>query len=135
MNLGADVIAALPELRAQAESLHTDTFTIYRATGGSVTDPETLEETPSYAAVLTGVKGKLQTTQAQANEVQTPGQKVAETVLLWHTSVNTRGVLTDDEVECTASLDPEQVGVRVRIAGPFLKSIATARRFKVEELS
>lgn len=136
VTLGADIAAALPELRRQAESLHLDTFTVFRRTGGVVTDPVTHEETPEFATVLSGVMGKLQTTEAQSRDTQTPGQKVTETGLSWHTSVNTLGVLTDDEVVCTASVhDPALVGLRVRVVGPFLKSIATARRFQVSELS
>lgn len=124
--------------RTQAERLHTDTFTVYRKTGATTTDPVTLIESPVYATVLTGVRGKFQTRQSSPNDVQSAGMKVAETSLEWHTSMNTLGVLTDDEVVCTAVGplgDPEQVGRRVRITGPFLKSLATARRFEVEEAS
>jgi hypothetical protein len=124
--------------RIMAESLHVDTFTVYRATGNKVTDPVTLEERDEYAEVLDGVKGKFKSGEGQDGEAQIPGQTVAETSLSWHTSVSTLGVRTSDEVECTAvgpSSDPELVGVRVRVTGPFLRSLATARRFRVEELS
>ena len=135
MNIGYDVAAALPELRAQAESLHTDMFTVYRATGASTQDPVTLVEVPVFAVVLSGVRGKLQAGTNQANDVQVVGVKVAESTLYWHTSVGTVGVLTDDVVACTGvgpGGDPELVGRRVRVVGPFLKSHATARRFQVE---
>lgn len=138
MTLGADIAAVLPELRVQAESLHQDTFTVYRKTGATVTDPDTLVESAQYATVLASVKGKLQSGSAQANDAEIPGQKVIETALFWHTSVKTLGVLPDDEVLCIAAgplSDPEIVGSRVRITGPFLKSLATARRFPVEEQS
>lgn len=136
MILGDEIAAALPELRAQAESLHTSTFTVHRRTGAKTQDPVTLEETDEFAVVLADVMGKFQTTEAQSREAQTPGQKVTETSLAWHTSVSTLGVLTDDVVECTASpTDPALVGVRVRVAGTFLKSYATARRFPVEVTS
>lgn len=138
MTLGADIAAALPELRAQAESLHTDTFTVYRATGEKTQDPVTLVESDVFATVLADVAGKLQTGQAQPNDTQAAGQNVVESGMFWHTSVNTLGVLTDDVVECTAVgplSDPELVGRRVRVTGPFLKSLATARRFPVEAVS
>lgn len=139
MTLADDIAAALPELRAAAESLHRDTFTVHRATGGTVTDPVTLTEVREYAAVLTGIKGKFKGGNAGNNTVQTPGVQVAETSPEWHTSVTVLGILTDDEVECTAvdpdMGDPDLVGVRVRITGPAIRSIATARRFKVSELS
>jgi hypothetical protein len=134
VTLADDVTAALPELRAAAESLHRDTFTVHRPTGETVTVG--LTETPVYETVHEGVKGKLQSGQAQTRETETPGVKVAETSLFWHTSVTVLGILTDDEVECTASeYDPALVGTRVRVTGPHLKSIATARRFPVSELT
>lgn len=135
MNLGADIAAALPELRRQAESRMTDIFTVFRATGNTTTDPDTLVETPEYATVLTDVKGRFQSSNVQPRDAVTPGVTAAETLLSWHTPVTTVGVLTGDIVECTAAVDPELVGLRVRVAGPFVKSAATARRFPVELVS
>lgn len=133
------VRAAFPELRAAAESLHRDTFTVYRATGEITIDPVTLVETKVYATVVANVRGKFKASGADNRDAQTPGMKVAETGLEWHTSLNVTGIHTDDEVECVAvdpvSGDPENVGRRVRITGPFIKSIATARRFRVSELT
>jgi hypothetical protein len=125
--------------RRLAESLHRDTFTVYRATGEFAENPDTLTETPVYAAIHEGVRGKLQTGESQPRDTQTPGVKVTETSLFWHTSVTVSGVLTDDVIECTAVDprvgDPALVGTRVRVTGPFLKSIATARRFPVQEIT
>lgn len=138
MSLGADIAAALPELRAQAESMHTDTFSVFRADGTFSTDPVTLEERPNFATVHGSVAGKLQFPNVRPQDALIPGQVVIRSEFAWHTSVNTLGVLPGDEVECIAVGplgDPELVGVRVRVAGPFLKSHATARRFPVEELS
>lgn len=124
--------------RREAESLHTDTFKVSRQTGVE-TDPETLEERPVLTVVRPSVKGKLKAGGAQNRSVQTPGVQFAETTPEWHTSVEVTGILTDDIVECIAvdpiSGDPDLVGVTLRITGPFLQSRATARRFKVEELS
>lgn len=113
----------------------TDTFTVSRATGDTTTDPDTLVETPEYATVLTDVKGRFQSSNVQPRDAETPGVTAAESALSWHTSVATVGVLTGDVVECTAAVDPELVGLRVRVAGPFVKSAATARRFPVELVS
>ena len=138
MSLGTDIAAALPELRAQAESLHRDTFRVYRNNGGTTTDPETLEERPTFDTTHASVQGKLQFTDLRPSDAPLPGQVLTETSLQWHTSVNTLGVLTGDEVECTAVGplgDPELIGMRVRVAGPFLKSMATARRFPVTQVS
>ncbi len=131
--------ARLSRARASVETLHTDTFAVYRPTGATTTDPETLVETPVYDTVHASVKGKFQATASQNLAVATPGQQVAETRFEWHTSINTLGILTDDEVECVAvdplMGDPDLVGTRVRITGPFLKTHATARRFQVSELT
>jgi hypothetical protein len=127
---------ALARGQAAAERLHTDTFAVYRATGETATDPDTLEERPVYATVHGSVKGKLQATQSRNLDVQVPGVKLSASRFEWHTPVSTDGVLTDDEVVCLTSVtDPEMVGVRVRVTGPFIKTHATARRFEVIEIS
>ena len=114
----------------------TDTFAVRRPTGATVTDPDTLIETPVYETVHESVKGRFQTNEAQTREVDAAGVKVAESTLTWHTPVSTVGVLTDDVVECIASThDPELVGVVARVVGPFTKSQATARRFPVQRVS
>lgn len=134
-----DVQAVLPELRAAAESLHRDTFTVYRPAGLGPDPDESSREIPVFTTVHAGIRGKLKASGADNRDVQTPGVKVAETGLEWHTSLSVLGILTDDEVECTAvdpvMGDPALVGTRVRITGPFIKSIATARRFRVVELT
>src|SRR3546814_3732902 len=131
--------AMLMRGRAMAEKLHTDTFTVRRTTGETTTDPDTLEEVPVYATVHTDIAGKFKGVGGQNRAVQTPGVQLAETTPEWHTSVTVLGILTDDIVECTAvdpvTGDPDLVGVTVRITGPFLQSKATARRFKVQEIS
>lgn len=139
MTLGSDIIAALPELRAQAESTFTDTYTVFRKTGAKITDPVTLEETDEYAPVRSGVKGKLKQGLGRGADAEIPGIVAVVSSLEWHTPISTLGVRVDDEIECTAvdaSVgDPTMVGVRVRITAPFLMSKATARRFPVEEVS
>lgn len=109
-----------------------------RATGNKVTDPVTLVETDELATVHASVKGKVQMSAAGPLEVALPGQSIAESNLIWHTSMSTLGIRTGDVVECTAvgaKGDPDTVGLRLRIIGPFLKSLATARRFPVQVYS
>jgi hypothetical protein len=139
VTLGNDVAQALPALRAAAESMHRDTFTVFRKTGATTTNPVTLEEVAQFAVVHEDVKGKLKQGEGSGEDVDIPGAVVVASGLVWHTSVTVAGIRTDDEVECTAvdgvTGDPDLVGVRVRVTGPFLRSIATARRFPVQELS
>lgn len=124
--------------RRMAESLFAETFMVQRATGNKIQDPVTLEETDELATVHASVMGKFQFPESRPRDVQVPGMKVAETAAEWHTSVSVLGILTDDIVACVAvgeGGDPDLVGSRVRVVGPFMKSFATARRFPVEELS
>lgn len=125
----------LAEARHRTEQEHTGTFAVYR-TNGVETDPETLEERPTYATVHANVAGKLKFTDLQPSVAVTPGVVAAETSLQWHTSVQTLGVQVNDEILCLDEPnDPELVGIRVRVTGPFLRSHATARRFPVQEIS
>lgn len=131
-----DIAGLLQRGRAAAEALHTATFNVLRPSGEKVEDPVTLEEIPVLIVKHTAIRGKFQTGQSQTREAEAPGVKIADTTLEWHCSVLVADLLTDDVVECTASpSDPAQVGVRVRIIGPFVKSLATARRFSVERIS
>lgn len=131
--------SVLSEGRRFNEALMTDTFTVYRKTGATTVDPDTLEEVPVFAVVVEDVLGKLKDAEARPRVAFIPGIGAAVSSLEWHCPVETTGILTDDEVECTAvgdeTGDPELVGTRVRITGPFAKSYATARRFPVEEVS
>jgi hypothetical protein len=100
--VGNDVAAALPGLRVQAESLHRDTFSVFRKTGNKTQDPVTLEEVDEFATVHTGVKGKLKQGEGSGEDTEIPGAVVVVSRLFWHTSVTVTGVLTDDEVEETS---------------------------------
>lgn len=133
------VDGAATDGRAAAESLHRDTFTVYRPAGLGPDPDEPDREIPVFTTVHTNIRGKLKNTGADNREVQSPGVKVAVTGLEWHTSISVLGILTDDEVECTAvdpvTGDPANVGVRARVTGPAIQSIATARRFRMSELT
>jgi hypothetical protein len=131
-----DIDTLLARGRAAAEALHTSTFNVLRPTGQTTEDPVTLKEVPVLTTRHTAIRGKFQTGQAQTREAEAPGVKIADTTLEWHCSVAVVDILTDDIIECTTSpADPSHPGVRVRVIGPFIKSLATARRFPVELLS
>lgn len=139
MSLGSDVVAALPQLRAQAESMFRDTFSVLRKTGNKITDPVTLEEVDEYSVFIPSVKGKLKNGLGRGADAEIPGVVAVVSSMEWHTSVSTVGIRLDDEIQCVAVDatvgDPELVGVRVRVTGPIARSLATARRFPVEEVS
>ena len=52
--LGDDVAAALPHLRAHAESLMVDAVLVQVATGDTTIDPVTLAEVPAFTDVYAG---------------------------------------------------------------------------------
>lgn len=138
MDILADIREKLPALRAQAESLMKDTCTVRRATGATTTDPVTLEEVPVFAVVLTGLMCKIKSVTAQDIDAHVPGQTVVKSSLEWHVPVATVGVkvndvVTIDTVDSVVG-DPDLVGRKFRVSGPFVRSYATARRFPVEEV-
>jgi hypothetical protein len=139
MDLVADIDAALPFLRQQAESMMTDTCTVKRATGETEPDPVTYEEVPTYTVIHTGLKCKVKAGATQANAVQIPGQTIVLSGMELHVPISTVGVLTNDLVTIDTvdpvMGDPDMVGKVLRVTGPFLKSRATARRFRVEVAS
>lgn len=136
MSIQHDVTGILPYLRQEAESMMTSTATVSRATGATTTNTTTLEEELVFATVLTGVKCKIKTSGANPADAGIPGQVAASTIPEWHCPISTVGIKTGDQVTITAvdSLvgDPETVGKKYRIEGPFLRDNATARRFRIE---
>ena len=112
-----------------------DACTIRRKTG-TTTDPETGVITPTYTTVYQG-KCKVQQPDTQARE-ETPGQ--AELLMVrreLHLPILTSGgVRADDEATIdTCVHDPDTVGRKLVVRGEMSKSMATARRLGVEEVT
>lgn len=133
MTLGADVVAALPGFRAQAESLMTDTCTVSRG-GGEVFNPATGQYEAAQTPVYEG-KCRLQSVRAQAANPEA-GEAVytVERVELQLPFGVTFHV--GDTATFTGSLlNPDLVGAVYRVTGLGRKSQATAQRFNVEVIS
>lgn len=134
MSLGADLAAALPGLRAEAESMMLSTGIVWRATGNTVIDPDTFEETAEMVSVYEG-RGRLKLPNSLAvNPSAVPGTVVTgvESYLSLPVNDASAGVRAGDIWETTANpLDPDLVGQRVRITRPHAQTYATARRFPV----
>lgn len=132
MTLGYSLSAALPRLRAQAESRMTDTVRITRD-GTPVWDDETGTYTPTTTTVYTG-KARLKLSTSVVGNVDAQGQLLAAQSPRLDLPVATSGgVQVNDSVEVTASVnDPASVGLRLTIEGVFFQTDATARRFPVE---
>ena len=137
MSLGEDITAALPGLRAAAESMMISEGIVRRATGQVVRDPDTLVETPEYAVVYEG-KCRFKAASTQAGRSAIPGAVAVDqgaTLSLPIGVVGAGDVRLDDLWECTANpLDPSKIGKKARIAGEHSQTFATAHRYPVEEV-
>lgn len=129
------VASALARGRRAAERLMVDECTIRRRTG-STTDPDTGQITPTYTTLYTG-RCRVQQQAVQARE-ETPGP--AELLMVrreLHLPVATStGVRAGDQVSITACVhDPDLVGRDLVVRDEMAKSMATARRLGVEEVT
>lgn len=119
--------------RAVAERLMTDTCTVQRQTGSSMSEV-TLIVTPTYSTIYTG---KCRVRTASSEVMVDVGDRAASlhnyTVSI---PVSATILAPDDLVTITASgLDPAQPGLTLRILGALHGSQMTARRFLCQEVT
>lgn len=120
--------------RTTAESLMLDTCTVERP-GAPVTDPVTGAVTPSLTLIYTG-KCKVQQTLAQASNPVAGGHSFTVQDTRWDSPITAGPFAVNDVVTITASaLDAQLVGRKFRVTELFHKSMATAQRVRVEEVS
>lgn len=133
--LGADVQAALPFFRAQAESMMVDRWIVERSVTGPL-DETTGEYTNTVTTVYDG-PGKLKGANIQVGEVDAAGQLlVVQSATLSFPVAGSELIVEGDMARCVSAVnDLSLVGVRVRVEGPHHQTFATARRFRVEERS
>lgn len=133
-----DVAAALPQLRAAAESLMTATWRIDRVVHDSDGKPVTTvvnhKTIPTREVVYEG-RAKLQTYEGHEVALPAGGATVVQQRMSLHLPVHAFRPLPGDIATCLASTDPLMVGKRVRVvqAAPF-KEHATTYRVFVDEL-
>jgi len=126
-------MGALERGRRLAEARMGDTCSIRRR-GGTTTDDNTGEVTPTWADVYAG-KCRIQQRTVQA-ESQTPGQDFQIlTRLELQIPVDAPALQVGDEVTMTASGDPQLVGQVLTVRDLAAKSEATARRIGVTRRS
>lgn len=137
MNLGYDVAAALPELRAQAESIMTSRVVVSRETG-RVRDPETGSYIPTWTVIYQG-KARLRMPSTQAREVDQAGQRIVESAPTLSLPIGDSSAslvaLDDVAVLVEHAADPLIVGTRMRVVEGNDQTWSTARRFSVEILT
>ena len=136
--LGDDLLAALPQLRAAAESLMTATWRFERQVKGADGKPVSTvvnhKTIPTREVVHEG-KAKLQTYEGHEVALPAGGATVVQQRMSLHLPVHVFRPLPGDVATCLASTDPLMVGKRVRVvqAAPF-KEHASAYRVFVDEL-
>ena len=134
MTLGDDVVATLPLLRAQAESLMRDTCTITRP-GVPQLDENTGLLTAPEALVYEG-KCKVQSKDSSTASLDAGGAVFRVVSRQVHIPVGVADVRNDDVVTVTASLlNPFGVGRKYRVEGFTPDSFDTAARIPVKEIT
>lgn len=138
MSLGADIAAALPELRAHAESLMVDACTI--TTPDPAGEPVWDDETGTWGdpPPLTVYSGKCRVQTTMTGETNPDAGDREWTVQSLSVSVpmSATGFAIGDTVTVTASeFDPDLVGRVFTITALAHKTHMTARRMRVEEVT
>jgi hypothetical protein len=133
VSLGADIAAALPELRAAAESMMRATFRITRA-GGETWNPETLQNDSTLTTVYEG-PGRLRAINTQDKGGDAADQAFIESQFtLSLPIVGSEGIEKDDVAECVEDpSDAAMTGRRFVVTWPAAQSDASARRLPVRE--
>ena len=140
MDPASMIVANMPRLRRNAESLMTDTIRVIRP-GGVTVDPETGVESTGGQTLYEG-PGKVQTAGGIASQMSTAsgettnlGGVVPEWSLYLHLPVGATGLQEKDVAVVVASADPDLVGRHLRLVNmQSEKTHATARRWNVQEI-
>lgn len=111
------------------------TCEITRVTGTTV-DPATGLEVKTTEVVWSGVC-RLRYPYVRPQQVLADGQQLSKNRgILWVPVEGTGGIAADDVATITASdLDPDSVGMKVRVESQFAETHATSRRLPIEVMS
>ena len=132
MTLGADIAAALPELRVQAESRMTASCTITRPGDEVVWNPETMQNESLPVTVYTGRCRVRAGGQQDRAENAADQSFMASQYILSLPVVGSEGVRRDDTVTITGCPeDAALVGDVFRVVAESAGSQTTARRLTV----
>jgi len=135
MTLGSDIEAALPGLRAEAESRMKDTITVGSFTDS--TDPETLQPVRTLNAERYAGKARLRYGSLTAASTATGSDQIAQPIVVQtpYLSVpwGTARLFEGDEVRIDGSENPLLVGRTYQVAGNAVGE--TAHRYPLTELS
>lgn len=116
--------------RAAAEALMRDTCVVERR-GEDVTDPVTAEVTESWEPVYSGAC-KMQGRTAQAAAPVAGGHVFTVEQLMIHLPVSAGSMVGDRATIVTSTMDPDLVGLQLRLTELARGSYRTADRWNVE---
>lgn len=136
--LGHDIAAALPELRAQAESLMVDTLLIEDETGETTIDPVTLAEVPEYAEVYAG-PGRVQRPGSLSPREQVSGGfEFGVKALLAQLPLSATGITPGMRVTVVAvgaTTDPDLLDMVATVRANLTKTHPAKRTLVCEEVT
>ena len=128
VNFAAELLAALPGLRRNAESMMTDTVRISRADG----EPDPLTGVPGTVQVYEG-PGKVQSFRPYEQTFEVVGAQIVQARREVHVPVDAGQFKVGDVVEVIASRHrPALIGSKYRVAFPDEKTHQTAQRLLVD---
>lgn len=137
-DLGADIAAALPELRAAAESKMVDSCTIVAITATGDPDPVTSLPSEERITIYAG-KCEYRAADTQAQSVESGGRQFVQQGAVLKIPVNAPGsaaVAVGNVATVTLAMnDPTAAPVVVTVVGTHRQTYATARRLPVEVTS
>lgn len=130
-------LAALGRGRRQAEALMADSCVIRRVTGEpGPLDPTTGEREPAETTEVYSGRCKVQTYEPHESKPQAGEHVWTVQRYFVHVPVGEGPIMVDDRVEVTASeVAPQLPGRTYRVAGLHHKSMATAQRLLVDEVT
>lgn len=132
MTLGSDIAAALPGLRAEAESRMTDVVLVGRFEDGvdeDTGDPTWVLATERYAG-----KARIRWGSREVTNADAPSMPITVQEPYLSIPFGSPLLRDNDEVQVTASDDPILLGRRFRVQGYPVAGQVTAYRYPLEEL-
>ena len=139
MTFGDDIAAVLPELRAHAESIMTDTIRLEHVTGTEPEpDPVTLETVYIYETVYEG-KGRVQRSGQLSPHESVAGEvEFGVNALMVQLPLSASGIKKGDRVTVVAVgsvSDPDMAGLVATVQANLTKTHATKRTLVCEEVT
>lgn len=132
MTLGGDIGAALPGLRAEAESRMKDTVQVGRFKDGD--DYETGDPTWELVTERYAGKARIRWGSREVTNADAPSMPITVQEPYLSVPFGTARFSDNDQVLITASDDPILVGRKFRVQGYPIAGAVTAHRYPLEEL-